>query len=444
MRRWAPCAVLWAAGTMLGFQSEGLPSQAPDLLDRIKARMKENLGRVPDYICLQTIERVGKESASEPLKPVDTLRLEVGFAGNKEIFAWRGSSKFEEKELADMIGAGTVGTGSFAIHATNVFLSSAPNYTYKGEEDLGGRRAHRFDYEVPEGQSRYKLRVPPYQAYVAFRGSFWVDADTLDVIRMEVHAQDIPTELQLARASDVMEYGRISIGEAEFLLPISSELTIVGVHGNEDRNRRRLSDCRQYGASSTIAFEESSGSQRGAGKETARIELPPRLLMDLSLASEIDLSQAAVGDPIRAVLSRPLKDGERVVLPEGTTVSGRLVRIQRSDLPVDHYVVGIHLDTLEIDGASTGFSATMEDAGPANGLIRQAKRLDPSFDRRRRSPRLDILVREHQRGQGILHWEAKRTRIPRGLRMRWQTESAAADEDAAHSDARSESPDRPR
>ena len=32
---------------------------------------------------------------------------------------------------------------------------------------------------------------------------------------------------------------------------------------------------------------------------------------------------------------------------------------------------------------------------------------------------MDILVREAPRGQGVLHWEAKRPRIRKGFRMRW-------------------------
>jgi hypothetical protein len=439
MVRWAPCAVLWAAATLLGFQSK---ESADDLLQRIKARMRESLARVPDYTCRETIERSGRDSQKSPLKPIDTLRLEVGFAGKKEIFSWRGADRFEEKELADMIGAGTVGTGSFAIHATNVFLSDGPEYTYAGIEDRNGRRTHKFDYTVPEERSRYRIRVPPYQAYVAFHGAFWVDAETLDLIRLEVHAGDIPEELQLARASDVMNYARVAIGGSDFLLPETSELTMVGVHGNENRNVRRLSNCRQYAASSTITFEEPSGGFRPSGGERSRMPLPPRLLLELTLASDIELDKAALGDPVRAVLSRPVKDGDRVLLPEGMEISGRLVRLERNTLPIDHYVVGLQLDTLEYEGRANEFTATMRDAGPAGGLIRQAKRLDPTFDRRRRAPRLDILVREQQRGQGILHWEAKKARIPRGLRMRWQTEPETATEALSFSDTESIPPDR--
>jgi hypothetical protein len=48
----------------------------------------------------------------------------------------------------------------------------------------------------------------------------------------------------------------------------------------------------------------------------------------------------------------------------------------------------------------------------------------PTFTQKRPA-KLGILVAEQQRGQGVLLWDAKRPRIPRGLRMRWETGATA-------------------
>ena len=76
-------------------------------------------------------------------------------------------------------------------------------------------------------------------------------------------------------------------------------------------------------------------------------------------------------------------------------------------------------------------NATMIEAGPEDGLIRQAKRLDPTFTRRRTN-RMNILVREVQRGQGILHWDARRGALPEGLKMKWRVQADAAQEAERH------------
>jgi hypothetical protein len=39
---------------------------------------------------------------------------------------------------------------------------------------------------------------------------------------------------------------------------------------------------------------------------------------------------------------------------------------------------------------------------------------------------MDILVREVQRGQGILHWDARRGPLPRGFKMKWRVQQDLA------------------
>jgi hypothetical protein len=117
---------------------------------------------------------------------------------------------------------------------------------------------------------------------------------------------------------------------------------------------------------------------------------------------------------------RPVRDGGKAIVPQGAVVHGRLVRLERSAQPFDHYVVGLEFHTLETGDTSFDLFATMQDAGPAPGILPQAKRLDPVFTRKR-TARLDILVREKPRGEGILHWDAKHIPIRRGLKMRWMT-----------------------
>src|SRR5438552_3796427 len=51
MCRWASCALLWAA--ILSAQQDGEPDA---LLARIQSRVREDLARLPDYVCVQTVD----------------------------------------------------------------------------------------------------------------------------------------------------------------------------------------------------------------------------------------------------------------------------------------------------------------------------------------------------------------------------------------------------
>jgi hypothetical protein len=387
----------------------GLAAQTgPDpeeIARKVRERARDNLSKLPDHVCRQTVERMVRSTPAEPWKRRDTLRLEVGLSGNRELYSWQGASRFEEQELAELVGRGTVGTGSFALHAKTVLLTGAAEISYEGVEG----NALRFKYSVPVESSRYRLRIHPNEAIVAFSGTFTVDPRTLNLMRLEVHAEDIPQKLGLARASDVIEYALVEIGDGEFLLPRSSELTLAGSYGDESVNRTTFGECRQYGAESRLSFAAETGAKPAAPPSA----IPANTVLELELEREILLEQANLGDLVGARLAKSAAGA-----PAGTQVFGRIVRLETEPLPFPHYIIALRFDEVETPEGRAPLQATMERVEEASGLIRQSRRLNPTFTRDRR-PRMDILVREHREGEGVLHWDARKPRIGRGLRMRW-------------------------
>ena len=101
-------------------------------------------------------------------------------------------------------------------------------------------------------------------------------------------------------------------------------------------------------------------------------------------------------------MGSPLFDS---AFPQGTLALGRVMRIEKATQPFAYYIVTIQMHTLEFNNWKTDFSATMDEAGPAAGLMHESKRLAPTFTKRR-SARLQILVGEQQRGMGVIHWDA--------------------------------------
>ncbi|MFN7992281.1 MAG: hypothetical protein U0Q18_01685 [Bryobacteraceae bacterium] len=430
MLRWI--LVAWLC---LGWVTRTARSQSTDsdaLLAKISDQVKQNLEHLPNYVCLETIQRTRRIKAGGSLEPLDTLRIEVGVSGRREMYSWPGSKAFDQRELGDMVARGMVGTGNFALLPEHVFLASVAQFEYKGEQEIAGRKALRFDYEVTEDASSYKLRAPPHEAIVGFRGSVWADRETLDLIRLEAVAGEIPTELGLSEARMAMDYGRIPIGGGSFLLPASSDLVMTTLDGEQTRNLSNFTSCRQFQTESQVSFEGSSEAPRPpqtavptgvtALAGAAGLDLPPGISLELSLDDDIDLQNAEIGGPVRATLARALKNGESILAPEGARVAGRLVRLERESQPFEHYIVGLEFDTLQFSGGTARFMATLQDASSAPGLLRQARRMDPTFARRREA-HMDILVNERHRGQGILHWDAKHPSIRKGFKTRWVTDT---------------------
>jgi hypothetical protein len=83
----AATVIVLLLGALVEAQSE-LPREVLDL-SRIKAKMNENLDRLPDYTCLETISRFHRATAASVFRHVDTVRVEVARIGEADAISPR-------------------------------------------------------------------------------------------------------------------------------------------------------------------------------------------------------------------------------------------------------------------------------------------------------------------------------------------------------------------
>lgn len=363
--------------------------QQQTLLERIRARMTENLERLPNYTCTMTMERSARLSPARRFKLLDVMRLEVAMVEGKELFAWPGARKFEDREIFQFAtGPGAIGNGDFGLHARSVFQASGVQFEYRGTEQTGGRQAAKFFYRVPRSISGYQVRVGDNRAIVGYHGSFWADEATLDLIRLEVNADEIPAVLELAAVDKTLDYGRVDIGGTAFLLPRHSDLSLIDVEGNESRNRTGFSNCRQYAGESVISFADPPADAPPALPETGEeIRIPSGMLLEARLETRIDFTRAAVGDPVVAVVERDARRNKLVVAPKGARLLGRLMRLEKGrGRPGDYRLISLEFDLIEFAGRSGSLQARIESVGPIVGPAGARVRLaedDPRLPRAR-------------------------------------------------------------
>jgi hypothetical protein len=387
------------------------------LLARIKLRMEEHLRRQPDYTCLLTVERSRRRAPARRYQHLDTLRLEVALVEGKEMFSWPGERAFEDRDLRALVPTGTIGTGSFALHARSVFLSSWPRYQRVGEESLDGRRCHRYDYSVSLPGSRYYLKVGELKAVVPYHGSFWVEVNTLDLVRLMVRADVIPPELELESVTETIDYAVTTIGRGEFLLPKSAETVLVDLDGNEHRNRTVFSDCRQYAGESFLSFGDPPPAEPPPRAAPVEVELPEEAYLDLELQTAIDGEKSRIGDPVVAVLRSPVKRGRQVVAPKGAVARGRLLHLERVSGRVTWYIVAIRFETLEWQDRRATIRARLEEISsvlPYGGRpVIAAASPGGLFVRR---PALEAIP-----GAGVFYVKGEMIRLGAGTWMVWRT-----------------------
>jgi hypothetical protein len=388
------------------------------LLSRIRLRMEENLRRLPNYTCLQTIERSRRGAASRKFELADVIRIEVALVNNKEMFAWPGSDQFDERDITDMVSGGSIGNGNFATHARSVFLTRGPSYEHQGERFREGRRTIRYGYRVARLVSGFKLRVRPNEGIVGYEGAFWVDADTLDLVWLEVRITDIPPQLPIASGYELLTYQRVKVSGSEFLLPAQSETILTGVKGGESRNLTRFSNCRQYAGESVVRFDEAPEEVAARLKPPERIVLPGNLDIELALEAPLEAGESAVGDLVRATVVRDVRRNKETIIPKGAVVLGRILRLQRLPGVRDPYwIAGIEFTRIEFSGKAADFRARMEAASsrfpqPAFTAGRGAQTWMTWNEPPPENPRI-----------GMLYMRGERPKLNTGFRTWWRTES---------------------
>jgi hypothetical protein len=162
-----------------------------DLYKRVRPRVLQDITRMPDFTCVQTINRrVYSTSApnrgpprceeivrdhntgkhTPPLVSWERLRVGVAIADKHEVFSWVAAAKFEQNDLAELVGGGLTEVGDFGSFLRSVF-GDHTSMTFRRIHTLSGRRLLEYSYETPRESSGFKVRVGSESYTTAYDGS---------------------------------------------------------------------------------------------------------------------------------------------------------------------------------------------------------------------------------------------------------------------------------
>ena len=398
-------------------------------LSKIRRQAEAAVTQAPNYACLETVERYTRDNPKSKWRQMDTLLLEVGMIGGKEIYSWPGEESFQDLAPGEVTSSGMVSTGEFSQLLRAVFVGGLSVIRWRGEEEVNGRRALRYDYTLPLYGYRSKVTLPAGSGDVSLKGSFWADAETFELLRLDSESDDIPPMLPLASMQGRINYGRMTMHGRTVWFPQSAETSMVMLSGNETRNRIEFSHCREYSGESKLSFEEVTAETAVAPVE--RIELPAGVVLDLRLDKAIDSSAVRVGDAVTARLASDAVYKKKVLIPAGAVVKGRLRRLERSDEIKPHYVVGLEFSTIETGRTVARFYGELESVQQVAGLARalttsSAKSLNFSGGMVAQGFRVDTTSTStlHYReipGVGSFYMTGTEFKLPQGLKMVWKT-----------------------
>ncbi len=347
-----------------------------DLLRRVRARVLDDVSRVPRYTCVQTVDRsryipvqarkpescsyvsAARKQLLSPGYPVwrDRLRLDVAVVKGSEIFSWAGAGRFETGHIDDLVPTGAAGTGEFVS-----FLHS----TFGGEPDsISFSGLSLFNFTVPLAKSHYMFHGRGGSARaIAYYGSFRVDPEAAEIKRLTIRADQFPADAGVCTLEDSMNYERVKIGNGDFLLPSVAVLDVLNQDGSEFVNETRYSECREYVGESTIHFDDPVPEEKNVAEAKSapgsaapgplrRGLVPPGLRFRIALASPVHAETAAAGDALAGVVLDEVRDpaGALVAAPNDI-VRGHILRLEQYTFPAFRWIFAIRFETLQHEGA---------------------------------------------------------------------------------------------
>ncbi len=359
---------MWIIGaSLLALAAVAVPQDlAPEvlLLSRIKRHMRDEVSQLPNYTCLETVSRFHRAGPHSDLNPLDTVRLEIIYSDHKEWYGSPGERNVNNSNPSSFVGSGLMGSGAFATTLTNVM--SGAHFAYQGKENVGERKAVRYDFQFFRQPGAFQISMVGGSGYVGEKGAIWIDPESLDLIRIEAHADDIPGYLPLAAQTTTVNYVRTRIGDRSALLAQEGEMDLVESEGIENYDRLDFTHCRAYSSESAIRFDAEPSfpvaTTAAPAAPGSAPNLPALLRVAVRLTTPVS-SGDSVGTLIGGKVSGNVLYKGKIVLRDGAAVQGRIRRLERyqgkgSGVAGD-YIVGLEFTDVEAVGGHAPFYADL-------------------------------------------------------------------------------------
>ncbi len=415
------CALAFAA--LLSAQSE-LPKDVLQLA-QLKRSVGAGLRMLGNYTCVETIERSQRKHAGQRFQSLDTVHMEAAVVNDRELYSWPGADEFADRDTGELVGAGLMSSGSFASAIRTVLNNNVSTIKWRGDAEIRGRSAVRWDYTIPYNLSRWTIHFDGRGGRLSESGSIWADAETLDLVRLETIANDIPPDLRVLGIRRTIDYARMRVRSQELLLPQSAEVLLTRLNGIELRNRTEFSQCREFAAESSVTFVAPAALDKPLSPVT-EFQVPAGLTLSVRMAQAVDSKSSAVGDSLTAALVEPVSYRGAVLIPRGAILRGRIRQLERPDGPRPHYLVGLEFTDIEFAGHRARFTGEMIGYQPGVGiswLLRtsQVVTRDAGVAGSLTASRVDTEIPVQLPGVSNFFIEGTAFRIPEGMQMTWRT-----------------------
>lgn len=330
-------------GLVLTFRAQ---PAGEDLLAHVRAKVRDNVSRLSNYACTETVERkvyalrrgeispkaceaLAEADRGGRLISADRLRLDVGASKpGLEMYSWAGEKRFDYKSQSQLV-QGLTSRGSFAGFLDMIFTKDPVAISYRGESVEGGRELAEYEFTTSRELS-HLWHVEGFAIITAYDGTLVVDPKTFDVVRITIRQLGLPRTAAACASVITLNYQSVRLKDAALLLPAVVRLVAVLRNGTKSVDQTVFSDCREFVGQSAVHFREEPSKATSPEPAPEELTVTGNQQFEIVFTQDIDTRTAAAGDAIQCELATPIRNGERIVAPKGTQVTARIVELTRT------------------------------------------------------------------------------------------------------------------
>jgi len=219
---------------------------------------RDYIQQLPDFVCLRVTQHLRREQGSAAWQPQIKIANELTYYQRREHYRLVAINDAPAKKMPRMqhwVASG----GDFGGFLQNIFAPGArASFEWKRWEMVRGRRAWVFAYRMPAGYvitgcggilffGNCKSAEHPYH------GEIFISEDGPPILRLTVEPDEVPEN----RESRSIDYDRISVAGADYLLPVADVFERAR-DKFEFRNESTYREYRKFSADSTIKISPDS------------------------------------------------------------------------------------------------------------------------------------------------------------------------------------------
>jgi hypothetical protein len=234
-----------------------------DLIPSIRRRVNEAFTRLPSFRARQVTSMFHSTDKKVKWVPNGVIAAEVAYEGERETYSEiqvDGKRPSNAPQVADVDYMRSFNnawsTGDFETLAHCVFAGLEDSDFHKtGTEHSDAGDLVIYEFAGSRASTCVAVLSQSQIAYPSYRGSFKVKPLTQEVVHVELEATDMPKAFPLDRAERSVDFGVVTIGKEQYLLPTTGYW--FGCYRNSYScflNRVDFHDYRHFSSDSVLRF----------------------------------------------------------------------------------------------------------------------------------------------------------------------------------------------